>query len=133
MPCRTDEALTRFDHLIRIADRLGQVPAGSPEADQAIHDVLGRAGTVLPYTTETGAAAQLIPPGFEWREGTYAGGQVYASCRRSGTGGKWRHPHHGQWGTTEPLAMCRAVLRAWAKLPKGRSAAAILATVDRVT
>ncbi|MBL6081862.1 hypothetical protein JMJ56_28150 [Belnapia sp. T18] len=92
--------------------------AGSPEADQAIHDVLGRAGTVLPYTTETGAAAQLMPPGFEWRENTHAGGLVYASCRRSGTGGKWRHPHHGQWSATKPLSMCGTAMQARAMLAR---------------
>ena len=31
-----------FDRLIRIADRLGQVQAGSPAADQAIHQALAR-------------------------------------------------------------------------------------------
>ena len=30
--------------LLRIADRLRQVPTGSAEADQAIHQALGRAG-----------------------------------------------------------------------------------------
>ena len=54
---------TQLGQLIRIADRLGQVARGSLEADQPIHDALGRAGPVLPYTAETGAAAQLIPPG----------------------------------------------------------------------
>ncbi|MBL6082054.1 hypothetical protein JMJ56_29175 [Belnapia sp. T18] len=110
---------TNASPLLRIADRLGQVATGSAEADQTIHEATGQGGLVLPYTTDKNAAAQLIPPGFEWRESTYANGQGYASCRRSGTGGKWRHPHHGQWSATEPLAMCGAALRAWAMLAKG--------------
>ncbi|MBL6459208.1 hypothetical protein JMJ55_28195 [Belnapia sp. T6] len=91
---------------------------GSAAADQTIHDVIGRAGPVLPYTTEKAAAVQLLPPGFEWMPPTYASGLVYASCRRAGRDGKWLYPHHGQWSATEPLAMCGALLRAWAMLAK---------------
>ena len=107
------------DRLFRIADRLGQVPSGSAEADRTIHEALGRAGPVLPYTSDEAAAEQLLPPGFEWRQPDYSGGAVYASCRRSGMDGPWPHPHHGQWSATQPLAMCGAALRAWAKLAKG--------------
>ena len=38
--------MTVFDRFIRIADRLGQVQAGSPEADRTIHQALGRAGAL---------------------------------------------------------------------------------------
>lgn len=112
-------SLTRFDHLIRIASRLGKVLAGSAEADRAIHEALSRAGPILPYTTTKSAAAVLLPPGFEWREPVYAAGAVYASCKRSEMDGEYPYPHHGQWASTEALAMCAAVLRAWATLAKG--------------
>ena len=95
-----------FDRLIRIADRLGQVQAGSPAAGQAIHQTLDRSGPVLTYTTAEEAAQSLLPAGFELLPATYTGGAVYAACRRSGTDGEWPHPHHGQWGATLPLAMC---------------------------
>ena len=36
--------------LLRIADRLGQVPAGSAAADKTVHWALGRAGQAAPYT-----------------------------------------------------------------------------------
>jgi hypothetical protein len=107
-----------FNRLFRIADRLGEVPTGSAEADRTIHEVLGRTGPVLPYTTDDAAAEDLLPPGFEWRDPTYAGGGVYASCRRSGMDGEWPHPHHGQWGATKSLAMCAAVLRAWSTVAR---------------
>ena len=112
--------MTTFDRFIRMADRLGQVEAGSPEADRAIHDALSREGPVLAYTSEELAARLLLPAKFEWMEHTYSGGMVYAACRRSGRGDDgFRHPHHGQWGRTLPLAMCGAVLRAHAGLVKG--------------
>lgn len=110
------------ERLIRFADRLGHLPAGSTEADRTIHNALGLTGPVQLYTLDKTAAELLLPPGFEWKKSTYAGGQVYAACRRSGlAGGGWRHPHHGQWGQTLPLAMCGAVLRAWAKEPRDRA------------
>jgi hypothetical protein len=110
---------TRPNRFLRIADRLAKVEAGSGAADQAIHEATGQAGPVLPYTTEASAAAQLLPPGFEWQDATYAGGRVYASCRRIGMDGPWHHPHHGQWARTLPLSVCGAAMRAWAKLAKG--------------
>ena len=45
---------------------------------------------------------------------TYTGGVVYTACRRSGVDGELPYPHHGQWGTTPPLTMCGAVMRAHA-------------------
>ena len=53
--------MTPFNRLIRNADRLGQVHAGSPEADRTIHEVIGRIGTALPYTTAEEAAHSLLP------------------------------------------------------------------------
>jgi hypothetical protein len=111
--------LTRLDRLIRIADRLAKVEAGSVVADQTIQDALGRAGPVLSYTTDEAATRTLLPPGFEWMDITPTAGWIYAPCRRSGVGPDGMlHPHHGQWGRTLPLAMCGAVLRAWAMLAK---------------
>lgn len=116
----TGEALTRFDHLIRIADRLAKVKVGSDVADQTVHAALGRAGLVQAYTTSEAVARILLPPGFEWMPATYSAGWVYAPCHRSGldTGGL-SYPHHEQWCRTVPMAICGAVLRAWAMLAKG--------------
>jgi hypothetical protein len=111
--------MTSFSRLIRIADRLAKVEAGSAAADQAIHDAIGRAGQVLPYTTRDEAAQRLLPPDFEWMAVTYSAGWVYAPCRRSGLDNGMSHPHHGQWGRTLPLSMCGAAMRAWGKLAKG--------------
>ncbi len=93
--------------------------AGTPEADRAIHKALGRLGPDPSYTAGNAAAEELLPPGFEWMPATYSGALVYAACRRAGLDGEWSYPHHGQWGPTLPLAMCGAVLRAWAKLARG--------------
>jgi hypothetical protein len=71
-----------------------------------MHDALGRFGPVLPCTSDK-AAAELLPPGFEWMPFTYAGRLVYAACRRAGLDGEWPHPHHGQRGRTLALSMCR--------------------------
>jgi hypothetical protein len=111
--------VTSFNHLIRIADRLGEVTAGSSAADLTIHLAIEREGHVLSYTSHEGAAWGLLPPSFEWIPSTYAGHRVYAACRRSGLDGEWPHPHYGQWGRTLPLAMCGAVIRAYATLAKG--------------
>ena len=112
-----------FDRLIRIAYRLGQVREGSTAADQAVHETLNLSGPVLAYTTAEDAAQSLLPAGFELLPATYAGGAVYAACRRSGTDGELPHPHHGQWGTTLPLAICGACLRAYAALDQDRGSA----------
>lgn len=108
--------MTQSARLLRIADRLAQVEAGSVEADQAIHQALGRTGTVLPYTTDEAAARSLLPDGFEWLDPVYSAEAVYAACRRSGTIDGLPHPHHGQWGRTALLAACGAAMRAYAKL-----------------
>ena len=117
-PVRVDQMT--FDRLIRIADRLGQVQAGSPTVDQVLHQTLDRSGPVLAYTTAEDAAQSLLPAGFELLPATYAGGAVYAACRRSGTDGELPHPHHGQWGTTLPLAISGACLRVHAGLDQDR-------------
>ena len=83
--------------LIDIADRLGQVEAGSVAADNTIHEALGRDGPVLPYTREEAAARTLLPDGFEWMGPVYSASLVYVACRRSGMGDDgFPHPHHGQ-------------------------------------
>jgi hypothetical protein len=95
---------TRHNRLLRIADRLAKVAAGSASADRAIHEAIRQAGPVLPYTTDEAAARTLLPPGFEWMATTYAAGWVYAPCRRSGLQpDRVPYPHHAQWGRTLPL------------------------------
>jgi hypothetical protein len=112
--------VTPFD-IIHIAERLGQVTTGSPEADLTIHEALGLDGPVLRYTQEGWAARGLLPVGFEWMPPTYTGGKIYAGCRRSRVGGGWPHSRHGQWGHTPPLAMCGAAMRAYATLVKAEA------------
>ena len=99
--------------LFRIADRLSKVERGSPQADATIHLVLGLAGPMLDYTTDTDAARSLLPHGFEWTEPVYSAEVIYAACRRKGldTDGM-NHPHVGQWGNTLALAMAGAAVRA---------------------
>ena len=108
---------TRYDRLLRIADRLKQVVAGSTAADQVIHAALGRSGVVPAYTTEEEAARTLLPPDFEWLAITPTAGWIYAPCRRAGVGDDGLpFPHHGQWCQTILLSLCAGVLRAWAML-----------------
>ena len=109
--------MTTRDRLFRIADRLGQVPAGSAAADQAIHQALGRTGPTPPYTTDLAAARTLLPPGFVELDPVPGVGAVYASCRRAGLDARGLpFPHHGGWGATLPLALCNACVRAQASL-----------------
>ena len=114
----TEERATKRDQLLRIADRLGQVPAGSVAADETIHRALGRAGPAPPYTTDMTAARTLLPPGFvELEDPTYMADAVYAACRRAGIDRDGLpFPHHGGWGATMPLALCHAAARAQAWL-----------------
>ena len=104
--------------MLRIADRLGKVSAGSAEADEAIHQALGRAGPAPPYTTDMEAARTLLPPGFvELGDPMYTADAVYAACRRAGIDRSGLpFPHHGGWGATLPLALCHACVRAQASL-----------------
>ena len=69
------------------------------------------------------AAQSLLPAGFELLPAIFGGRAVYAACRRSGTDGELPHPHHGQWSTTLPLAICGACLRAYAALDQDRDSA----------
>ena len=107
------------DRLLRIADRLAKVAAGSVLADEAIHEALNRPGPVRPYTTDEAAARTLLPAGFEWMHITPTAGWIYAPCRLAGTDqDRLAYPHHGQWGRTIPLSLCGGVLRAWAMLER---------------
>ena len=109
--------MTSFDHLIRIADQLAEVEAGSDVADRVIHAAAGWGGSVQRYTTSEAAARTLLPLGFEWMDATYLAGLVYAPCRRAGLDADGMpHPRHGQWARTLPLSMCGGALRAWAML-----------------
>ena len=111
--------LTRYDHLLRVAARLGKVEAGSFMADVTIHEVLSLAGPVLAYTKDEEAARTLLPSGFEWIDITPTAGWIYAPCRRAGVGDDGLpFPHHGQWCRTIPLSLCGGVLRAWAMLER---------------
>ena len=108
--------MSTTDHLFRIANRLGKVPAGSLAADEAVHEALGLAGPVLRYTRDDTVARGLVPAGFEWMDLVHSAGAVYAACRRSGMDGDLQHPHHGSWAATLPLAMCATLVRVHAAL-----------------
>lgn len=109
--------MSRYDRLIRIADRLAKVTAGSAAADTAIHEALGLAGPTPPYTTDETAARTLLPLGFELMTITQTAGWVYAPCRRAGLDAEGLpYPHRGQWCRTIPLSMCGGILRAKAML-----------------
>src|SRR6478672_4721339 len=96
--------------LLRIADRFSEIERGSPEADAALHHILGLAGPLLDYTTDTDAAGSLPPKGFEWIQPVYSAETIYAACRRKGLGADgMNHSHVGQWGCT--LAMAGAAVR----------------------
>lgn len=111
--------LTRYNRLLRIVRRLGEVAAGSPEANAAIHEAVGLAGPVKPYTTDEAAARILLPSGFEWLQITYTAGWMYAPCRHAGISEDGlAHPHHGQRGPTIPLSFCGGILRTWATLDR---------------
>jgi len=108
------------DHLIDLAEQLAEVTAGSSAADLSVHLALGLEGHVLAYTRLEAMAWGLLPRDCRWTPCIYASGRVFAACQRKETQvDGLRSPRHGQWGATEPLAMCGAVLRAWAKLAKG--------------
>ena len=110
--------MTRYDRLLSTADRLRRLPAGSVTADAFIHEVLGLAGPVLPYTHDEAAARLLLPPGFEADWPTSIAGEVYGAVSRKGLLDGLPHPHHGQWGATRALALCGAATRAHAHLAK---------------
>jgi hypothetical protein len=70
--------------LLRLADQLGKVTTGSPEADRTIHDALDQTGEPLAYTRDTQAVRTLLPAEFKERPSVGGAGQVYAACRRIG-------------------------------------------------
>jgi hypothetical protein len=114
--------MSSFNHLLRLADRLAQVTAGSLEADRTLHVAIEARGTVPPYTSQDAAACLLLPDGFEWRQATYSGGLVYASCQHMRLDSGFGDPHIGQRGKTAALAMCGAAMRGRAGLVKGAGA-----------
>jgi hypothetical protein len=100
--------------LLRIANRLGLVVDGSPEAGRAIHEALGRIGRPPPYTRDVKPAPTLMPSGFEVRPFERRRPDL-CHIRRMGLSKGMPHPHVGQqWGSTPALALSGAVLRAQA-------------------
>ena len=73
----TRPAPASFGRLIRIADRLGELPAGSAAADAAIHRALGLPGEPRPHTTDEAALRTLLPDGYEAYIATGIAGAVY--------------------------------------------------------
>lgn len=112
--------MTTYNRFIYIANRLGIVKSGGPNADRIIHAAIEASGPVPLYTSDETAARQLLPVGFKWLSSTHAGGRFYAACARAGVGANGLPmPHHGAWAATEALAICRAAMRARAALVKG--------------
>ena len=111
----TRPAPTPFGRLIRIADRLRELPAGSAAADAAIHRALGLPGEPRPYTSDEAALRTLLPNGFEAYVSIGVVDAVYGVVTRAGDRD---YPHHGQWGATPVLAMCGALMRAYAARAK---------------
>ena len=107
----TRPAPTPFGRLIRIADRLRELPAGSAAADAAIHRALGLPGEPRAYTTNEAALRTLLPESFEMYVSISVADAVYGVVTRAGDPD---YPHHGQWGATPVLAMCGALMRAHA-------------------
>jgi hypothetical protein len=97
-----------INRLIRLAELLGAVTAGSAAADQAIHEMFGLTGLIASYTTDEGVARQLLPPGFTWLPVEFENRNYHASCHRFGAS----LPEHEQRARTLPLALCGAALRA---------------------
>ena len=113
----TRPAPTPFGHLIRIADRLRELPAGSAAADAAIHRALGLPGEPRAYTTDEAALRTLLPEGFEMFISPGLASAVYGVVTRAGDRD---YPHHGQWGATPVLALCGALMRAHAAWTRAR-------------
>jgi len=91
----------------RIADQLESVGKGGPAADLAIHRALDRRGNPAAYTTDQAAAKALIPPGHEASVLTFSGRNL-GSCWRSA------RPTETGRAATQELALCAAIMRAWA-------------------
>ncbi|MDQ3989362.1 MAG: hypothetical protein M3291_09240 [Actinomycetota bacterium] len=114
----TRPTLASFERLIRIADRLCELPAGTTAADAAIHRALGLPGEPGAYTTDEAALRTLLPEGFEMFISTGLASAVYGVVTRAGDRD---YPHHGQWGATPVLAMCGALMRAHAAWTRAKS------------
>jgi hypothetical protein len=97
--------------LLRLAGRLGELAAGSPAADRAIHEALSQAGPVLAYTADEATARRLLPAGYEATLMTLAAGRAYYAVRQPNA------PYHGAWGATAALSLCAALLRLQATTP----------------
>jgi hypothetical protein len=113
----TRPAPASFERLIRIADRLRELPAGTAAADAAIHRALGLPGEPRAYTTDEAALRTLLPEGFEMYVSIGVADAVYGVVTRAGDRD---YPHHGQWGATPVLAMCGALMRAHAAWTRAR-------------
>ena len=113
----TRPAPASFGRLIRIADRLRELPAGSAAADAAIHRALGLPGEPGAYTSDAAALRSLLPDGFEMYVSTSIGSAGYGVVVRAGDR---NYPHRGQWGATPVLAMCGALMRAHSAWTRAR-------------
>ena len=113
----TRPAPASFGRLIRIADRLRELPAGTAAADAAIHRALGLPGEPRPYTSDEAALRTLLPDGFEMYVSISVADAVYGVVTRAGDRD---YPHHGQWGATPVLALCGALMRAHAAWTRAR-------------
>ena len=89
----TRPAPASFGRLIRIADRLRELPAGTAAADAATHRALDLPGDPGAYTSDEAALRTLLPEGFEMYVSTSIGSAVYGVVVRAGDR---NYPHHGQ-------------------------------------
>ncbi len=110
--------MTPFARLIRITDRLGELPEGSAAADLAMHRALGLPGEPRAYTSDEAALRTLLPEGFEMYVSISVADAVYGVVTRAGDPD---YPHHGQWGATPVPAMCGALMRAHAAWTRAKS------------
>ncbi len=80
----TRPASASFERLIRIADRLRELPAGTAAADAAIHRALGLPGEPGAYTSDEAALRTLLPEGFEMYVSIGVADAVYGAVARAG-------------------------------------------------
>jgi hypothetical protein len=98
--------------LLRIANRLGLVADGSPEADRPSMTPLSEPGRRRPTPAIPRQRGPSCQPVSRSGHPSADGGRVYASIRRMGLSGNRLQPHIGQWGSTRALALSGAALRA---------------------
>ncbi len=108
-------ALTPFARLFCFADRLRELAAGTAAADPAIHRALGLPGEPRPHTRDEATLRTLLPDGFEMYVSISVADAVYGVVTRAGNRD---YPHHGQWDPTPALALCGALMRAYAARAK---------------